>query len=72
MQVTAAMVKEVRERSGAAMMECKKALVETDGDVEAALDHLRKSGAAKAAKKAGRRRKNFFTCPKKLSNFMIY
>ena len=54
MQVTAAMVKEVRERSGAAMMECKKALVETDGDVEAALDHLRKSGAAKAAKKAGR------------------
>jgi elongation factor Ts len=54
MQVTAAMVKEVRERSGAAMMECKKALVETDGDIEAALDHLRKSGAAKAAKKAGR------------------
>ena len=54
MQVTAAMVKEVRERSGAAMMECKKALVETAGDVEAALDHLRKSGAAKAAKKAGR------------------
>lgn len=54
MQVTAAMVKEVRERSGAAMMECKKALVETNGDVEAALDHLRKSGAAKAAKKAGR------------------
>jgi len=54
MQVTAAMVKEVRERSGAAMMECKKALVETEGDVESALDHLRKSGAAKAAKKAGR------------------
>ena len=54
MQVTAAMVKELRERSGAGMMECKKALVETSGDVEAALEHLRKSGAAKAAKKAGR------------------
>ena len=54
MQVTAAMVKELRERSGAAMMECKKALVETDGDIDAAFDHMRKSGAAKAAKKAGR------------------
>jgi len=54
MQVTASMVKELRERSGAAMMECKKALVETDGDIDAAFDHLRKSGAAKAAKKAGR------------------
>lgn len=54
MQVTAAMVKELRERSGAAMMECKKALVETDGDLDAAFDHMRKSGAAKAAKKAGR------------------
>ncbi|MDA0822224.1 MAG: translation elongation factor Ts [Proteobacteria bacterium] len=54
MQVTAAMVKELRERSGAAMMDCKKALVETDGDIEAALDVMRKSGAAKAAKKAGR------------------
>ena len=54
MSVTAAMVKELRERSGAGMMECKKALVETDGDIEAALEHLRKSGAAKAAKKAGR------------------
>lgn len=54
MSVTAAMVKELRERSGAGMMECKKALVETDGDIEGALEHLRKSGAAKAAKKAGR------------------
>lgn len=54
MQVTASMVKELRERSGAAMMECKKALVEKDGDIDAAFDHLRKSGAAKAAKKAGR------------------
>jgi elongation factor Ts len=48
------MVKELRERSGAAMMECKKALVEEDGDLDAAFDNLRKSGAAKAAKKAGR------------------
>jgi elongation factor Ts len=54
MQVTAAMVKELRARSGAAMMECKKALVETDGDIDSAFDHMRKSGAAKAAKKAGR------------------
>ena len=54
MQVTAALVKELRERSGAGMMECKKALVETQGDVDAAFDHLRKSGVAKAAKKAGR------------------
>ncbi len=54
MQVTAAMVKELRERSGAGMMECKKALVTTDGDIDAAFDHLRKSGAAQAAKKASR------------------
>ncbi len=54
MQVTAAMVKELRERSSAAMMDCKKALVETDGDIDAAIDHMRKSGAAKDAKKAGR------------------
>lgn len=54
MAITATMVKELRERSGAGMMECKKALVETDGDIEAAIAHLRKSGAAKAAKKAGR------------------
>ena len=54
MAITASMVKELRERSGAGMMECKKALVETDGDIEAAIEHLRKTGAAKAAKKAGR------------------
>ncbi|MFR2926451.1 MAG: hypothetical protein ACLTKH_10095 [Eubacterium sp.] len=45
--VTAAMVKELRESTGAGMMECKKALTETDGDMEAAVDVLRKSGAAK-------------------------
>ncbi|MBI4695449.1 MAG: elongation factor Ts [Gammaproteobacteria bacterium] len=54
MQITAALVKELRERSGAGMMECKSALVATNGDIEAAFEHLRKSGAAKAAKKAGR------------------
>lgn len=54
MQISAAAVKELRERSGAGMMECKNALVATAGDLEAAFDHLRKSGAAKAAKKAGR------------------
>ncbi len=54
MAVTAAMVKELRERTGAGMMECKKALVETNGDLEAAVEFLRKSGQAKADKKAGR------------------
>ena len=54
MAVTAALVKELRERTGLGMMECKKALVETDGDIETAIDNLRKSGQAKAAKKAGR------------------
>ncbi|CAH0524944.1 translation elongation factor Ts [Vibrio hippocampi] len=53
MAVTAALVKELRERTGAGMMECKKALVETNGDVEVAIENMRKSGAAKAAKKAG-------------------
>ncbi|PUB82723.1 MAG: elongation factor Ts [gamma proteobacterium symbiont of Ctena orbiculata] len=48
------MVKELRERTGAGMMECKKALVETDGDIDAAIEQMRKSGQAKAAKKAGR------------------
>ena len=52
--VTAAMVKELRERTGAGMMDCKKALVETGGDLEAAVDTLRKKGLASAAKKAGR------------------
>ena len=54
MAVTAAMVKELRERTGAGMMECKKALVETNGDMDAALEHLRKSGLAQADKKASR------------------
>ncbi|NKI35013.1 elongation factor Ts [Wenzhouxiangella sp. XN79A] len=54
MSITASLVKELRERTGAGMMECKKALVETDGDLEAAIEHLRKSGLAKADKKAGR------------------
>ncbi len=52
--VTAQMVKELRERSGAGMMECKKALVENQGDVDTAMEWLRKSGLAKADKKAGR------------------
>ncbi len=51
--VTASMVKELRDRTGLAMMECKKALTEADGDIELAIDNLRKSGQAKAAKKAG-------------------
>jgi len=54
MAITAAMVKELRERTSVGMMECKKALVETDGDMDAAVDLLRKAGAAKADKKAGR------------------
>jgi elongation factor Ts len=54
MAITASMVKELRERTGAGMMECKKALVEADGDMDAAAEALRKAGAAKADKKAGR------------------
>jgi len=54
MAVTAAMVKELRERTGAGMMECKRALVETDGDLDAAIEALRKSGLAQADKKASR------------------
>jgi elongation factor Ts len=54
MAITAALVKELRERTGAGMMECKKALVETNGDIDAAIEAMRKSGQAKAAKKAGR------------------
>ncbi|MCU7914521.1 MAG: translation elongation factor Ts [Candidatus Thiodiazotropha sp. (ex Gloverina cf. vestifex)] len=54
MAITAALVKELRERTGAGMMECKKALVETDGDINVAIENMRKSGQAKAAKKAGR------------------
>lgn len=52
--ITASMVKELRESTGAGMMDCKKALGEVDGDMEAAIDWLRKSGLAAAAKKAGR------------------
>lgn len=54
MAVTAQLVKELRERTGAGMMDCKKALVETDGDIEKAIELLREKGLAKAAKKAGR------------------
>lgn len=53
MAVTAALVKELRERTGAGMMDCKKALTETDGDIELAIENMRKNGQAKAAKKAG-------------------
>lgn len=53
-QISAALVKELRERTGSAMMECKRALQETDGDIEAAIEHLRKTGQAKAEKKSGR------------------
>ena len=54
MAVTAKMVKELREMTGAGMMDCKKALVETDGDIDAAVEVLREKGLSKAAKKAGR------------------
>src|SRR5205085_10867346 len=53
-EITAAIVKELRERTGAGMMDCKKALGETQGDMEAAIDWLRTKGLAAAAKKAGR------------------
>src|SRR3954451_14779166 len=52
--ITAALVKDLREKTGAGMMDCKKALTETDGDVESAVDWLRKKGLAAAAKKSGR------------------
>ena len=54
MAISASMVKELRERTGLGMMDCKKALVEADGDMESAIDNLRKSSGMKAAKKAGR------------------
>lgn len=53
-EITAAMVKELRERTGAGMMDCKKALTETGGDLQKAVDYLREKGLAAAAKKAGR------------------
>lgn len=52
--ITASSVKELRERTGAGMMDCKKALTETNGDIEKAIDYLREKGLAAAAKKAGR------------------
>jgi elongation factor Ts len=54
MNISAALVKEMRERTGLGMMECKKALTEAGGDIEAAIDLMRKAGAARADKKAGR------------------
>ena len=54
MSITAAMVKELRERTGSGMMECKKALVEANGDLDAAIENMRKAGLAKADKKSGR------------------
>jgi elongation factor Ts len=54
MAITAALVKELRERTGLGMMDCKKALEETDGDLEQAIEELRKKSSLKAAKKAGR------------------
>lgn len=54
MNITATLVKELRERTGAGMMDCKKALVATEGDMEKAIDYLREKGLSKAAKKAGR------------------
>jgi len=53
-EITAALVKDLREKTGAGMMDCKKALTEVAGDVEAAIDWLRKKGLAAAAKKSGR------------------
>ena len=54
MSITAGMVKELRERTGSGMMECKKALQEADGDMELAIENMRKAGLAKADKKSGR------------------
>jgi len=53
-EVTAALVKELREKSGVGMMDCKKALVENNGDIDASIDWLRAKGLSKAAKKADR------------------
>ena len=54
MAITASMVKELREMTGAGMMDCKKALAEVDGDMDKAVEYLREKGLAKAQKKAGR------------------
>ncbi len=53
-QISAAMVKELRDKTGAGMMDCKQALIENNGDMDAAVDWLRKKGLSKAAKKSGR------------------
>lgn len=52
MAISAKLVKELREKTGAGMMDCKKALTETDGDIDKAIDYLREKGIAKAAKKS--------------------
>ncbi|MCX5872990.1 MAG: translation elongation factor Ts [Deltaproteobacteria bacterium] len=54
MEISASLVKELREKTGLGLMDCKKALIETDGDMEKAIDYLRKKGALKAAKREGR------------------
>ena len=54
MDITASMVKDLRDRTGAGMMDCKKALVESNGDMDKAIDYLREKGISKAAKKAER------------------
>ncbi len=54
MDISASMVKDLREKTGAGMMDCKKALVETNGDMDKAIDYLREKGISKAAKKAER------------------
>src|SRR5262249_12246182 len=53
-EISASLVKQLRDRTGAGMMECKRAMVETDGDIEAAVVHLRERGMAQAGKRAGR------------------
>lgn len=52
MNISASMVKDLRDKTGAGMMDCKKALVETNGDIDAAIDYLREKGISKAAKKS--------------------
>lgn len=66
MNIDAKRVKELREKTGAGMMDCKKALIEANGDIEKAIDNLRKAGVAKAAKKKlkiSKRRINLFVYP---------
>ncbi len=72
MAITAQLVKELREKTGAGMMDCKKALVETDGDMDKAIDFLREKGIAKAAKKADRIAAegiNIYPCSRKRSSY---